>query len=87
MEIIKEGIIKNSVFFSSMLICLIIDGLILDVLIKVGNLVIMSNMFNDGMIIVIVVNMNDLIFKGKIDEIEVGCIYEGMLVKLIIGVL
>ena len=31
--------------------------------------------------------MNDLIFKGKIDETEVGRIHEGMPVKLTIGAL
>ena len=47
----------------------------------------MSNTFNDGTTIATVANMNDLIFKGKIDETEVGRIHEGMLVKLTIGAL
>ncbi len=87
LEIIKEGITKNSASFSSTLIRSTIDGLILDVPIKVGNLVIMSNTFNDGTTIATVANMNDLIFKGKIDETEVGRIHEGMPVKLTIGAL
>ena len=78
LEIIKEGITKNSASFSSTLIRSTIDGLILDVPIKVGNSVIMSNTFNDGTTIATVANMNDLIFKGKIDETEVGRIHEGM---------
>ena len=87
LEIIKEGISKNSASFSSTLIRSTIDGLILDVPIKVGNSVIMSNTFNDGTTIATVANMNDLIFKGKIDETEVGRIHEGMPVKLTIGAL
>lgn len=87
LEIIKEGITKNSASFSSTLIRSTIDGLILDVPIKVGNSVIMSNTFNDGKTIATVANMNDLIFKGKIDETEVGRIHEGMPVKLTIGAL
>ena len=47
----------------------------------------MSNTFNDGTTIATVANMNDLIFKGKIDETEVGRIHEGMPVKLTIGAL
>ena len=31
--------------------------------------------------------MNDLIFRGKIDETEVGRVHEGMPVKLTIGAL
>lgn len=87
LEIIKEGITKNSASFSSTLIRSTIDGLILDVPIKVGNSVIMSNTFNDGTTIATVANMNDLIFKGKIDETEVGRIHEGMPVRLTIGAL
>ena len=87
LEIIKEGITKNSASFSSTLIRSTIDGLILDVPIKVGNSVIMSNTFNDGTTIATVANMNDLIFKGKIDETEVGRIHEGRPVKLTIGAL
>lgn len=87
LEIVKEGITKNSASFSSTLIRSTIDGLILDVPIKVGNSVIMSNTFNDGTTIATVANMNDLIFRGKIDETEVGRIHEGMPVKLTIGAL
>ena len=87
LEIIKEGITKNSASFSSTLIRSTIDGLILDVPIKVGNSVIMSNTFNDGTTIATVANMNDLIFRGKIDETEVGRVHEGMPVKLTIGAL
>lgn len=87
LEIIKEGITKNSASFSSTMIRSTIDGLILDIPVKAGNSVIMSNSFNDGTTIATVANMNDLIFKGKIDETEVGRVHEGMPVKLTIGAL
>lgn len=87
LQIVKEGITKNSASFSSTLIRSTIDGLILDVPIKVGNSVIMSNTFNDGTTIATVANMNDLIFRGNIDETEVGRVHEGMPVKLTIGAL
>ena len=72
LEIVKEGITKNSASFSSTLIRSTIDGLILDVPIKVGNSVIMSNTFNDGTTIATVADMTDLIFRGNVDETEVG---------------
>ena len=87
LEIIKEGITKNSASFSSTLIRSTIDGLILDVPVKAGNSVIMSNTFNDGTTIATVANMNDLIFRGNIDETEVGRIHENMPVKLTLGAL
>ncbi|WP_294477910.1 efflux RND transporter periplasmic adaptor subunit [uncultured Bacteroides sp.] len=87
LEIVKEGITKNSASFSSTMIRSTIDGLILDVPVKAGNSVIMSNTFNDGTTIATVANMNDLIFRGNIDETEVGRIHEGMPIKLTIGAL
>lgn len=87
LDIVKEGITKNSATYSNTMIRSTIDGLILDIPIKKGNSVIMSNTFNDGTTIATVANMKDLVFKGKIDETEVGRIKEGMPIKLTIGAL
>ncbi len=87
LQIVKEGITQSSTSFSSTLIRSTIEGLILDVPVKVGNSVIMSNTFNDGTTIATVANMNDLIFRGNIDETEVGRVSEGMPVKITIGAL
>lgn len=87
LQIVREGITKNSASFSSTLIRSTIDGLILDVPVKKGNSVIMSNTFNDGTTIATVADMNDMIFDGNIDETEVGLLHEGMPLKLTIGAL
>ena len=90
LEIVKEGITKNSASFSSTMIRSTIDGLILDVPVKAGNSVIMSNTFNDGTTIATVANMNDMIFRGNIDETEAVSytrIHEQMPIKLTIGAL
>lgn len=87
LDIIKEGITQKTASYSNTMIRSTIDGLILDVPVKAGNSVIMSNTFNDGTTIATVANMNDLIFRGKIDETEVGRLHEQMPVKLTIGAL
>ena len=87
LEIIKDGITKNSASFSSTLIRSTITGLILDVPVKVGNSVIMSNTFNDGTTIATVADMTDLIFRGNVDETEVGRIKENIPVKITLGAL
>ena len=87
LQIVKEGITQSTASLSSTLIRSTIDGLVLDVPIKVGNSVIMSNTFNDGTTIATVADMNDLIFKGNVDETEVGRISEGMPVKITLGAL
>ena len=43
--------------------------------------------FNDGTTIATVADMNDLIFRGNIDETEVGRLHEGMPVKISLGAL
>lgn len=87
LNIIREGISKSNASFSTTLVRSTIDGLILDIPVKVGNSVIMSNTMNDGTTIASVANMSDLLFKGKIDETEVGKVHEGMPVTLMIGAL
>ena len=86
-DIVKEGFTRSKADLSNTLIRSTIDGLILDVPVKKGNSVILSNNFNDGTTIATVANMNDLIFKGYIDETEVGKVHENMNVKLTIGAL
>ncbi|MBQ4162905.1 MAG: efflux RND transporter periplasmic adaptor subunit [Parabacteroides sp.] len=85
LEIIREGISKRSTATSTTQVRSTITGMILDVPVKVGNSVIQSNTFNDGTTIATVADMNNMIFKGKVDETEVGRIHEGMPIKLIVG--
>ncbi len=85
LEIVKNGITQRYKELSNTQIRSTIDGMILDVPIKVGNSVIQANTFNDGTTIASVADMSNLLFKGKIDETDVGKLKEGMPVKLTIG--
>jgi RND family efflux transporter, MFP subunit len=87
LDITKNGITKRSGAQSNTLIRSTIDGMILDIPVKVGNSVIQSNSFNDGTTIATIANMNDMLFIGKVDETEVGKISKGMPLKLSIGAL
>ena len=87
LEVVRDGVSRSNASSSSTLIRSTISGLILDVPVKVGNSVILSNTFNDGTTIATVANMNDLIFDGNIDETEVGRIAEGMPTTITIGAL
>ncbi len=87
LQIVREGVSRSNADYSTTLIRSTIDGLILDVPVKVGNSVIMSNTFNDGTTIASVADMQDLIFRGTIDETEVARIHEGMPMKITIGAL
>ena len=87
LEVVRDGVSSSNASASSTLIRSTISGLILDVPVKVGNSVILSNTFNDGTTIATVADMGDLIFKGNIDETEVGQLVTGMQMKITIGAL
>ena len=87
LEVVRDGVSKSNANASSTLIRSTVSGLILDVPVKVGNTVVLSNTFNDGTTIATVANMNDLIFRGNIDETEVGRLVEGMPMKITVGAL
>ena len=87
LEVVRDGVSRSNASASSTLIRSTISGVILDIPVKVGNSVILSNTFNDGTTIASVANMNDLIFRGNIDETEVGQLTIGMPMKITVGAL
>lgn len=87
LQVVRDGVSKSNASASSTLIRSTISGIILDIPVKVGNSVINSNTFNDGTTIASVANMQDLIFRGNIDETEVGQLMQGMPLKITIGAL
>ena len=87
LEVVRDGVSRSNANASSTLIRSTITGVILDIPVKVGNSVILSNTFNDGTTIATVANMGDLIFRGNIDETEVGQVTTGMPMKITVGAL
>jgi len=87
LDITKTGISKRSEGYSTTLIRSTVKGLILDIPVKVGTSVVQSNNFSEGTTIASVANMGDMIFRGKIDETEIGKIYQGTTVNLTLGAL
>ena len=87
LQVVRDGVSQSNAKASSTLIRSTISGVILDIPVKVGNSVINSNTFNDGTTIATVANMNDLIFRGNIDETEVGQLIMGIPMKITIGAL
>ncbi|MCF0197809.1 MAG: efflux RND transporter periplasmic adaptor subunit [Bacteroidaceae bacterium] len=85
LNIAREGVSLSNAKMSTTLVRSTIDGLILDIPVKVGNSVILSNSFNDGTTIATVADMQKLIFQGQIDETEVGRVVEGMPVTISVG--
>lgn len=87
LEVVRDGVSSSNASASSTLVRSTVTGVILDIPVKVGNSVILSNTFNDGTTIATVANMNDLIFRGNVDETEVGQVTPGMPMTITIGAL
>ena len=85
LEVVRDGASRSNASASNTLVRSTISGIILDIPVKVGNSVILSNTFNDGTTIATVADMNNLIFRGNIDETEVGCLQPGMNMEITIG--
>lgn len=85
LTIIRDGISQENAQQSNTLVRATITGLVLEVPVKVGSSVIQANTMNDGTTVAKVADMNNLIFKGKIDETEVDMLAEGMPMHISIG--
>lgn len=85
LDLIREGVVKKSGEATNTLVRSTIDGMVLEVPVEEGNQVIETNTFNSGTTIATVADMGEMIFKGKVDETEVGKIKQGMKLLLSIG--
>lgn len=85
LQLIRDGVATSQGETSNTLIRSTISGMILKVPVEVGNSVIETNNFNEGTTIATIADMSEMIFKGKVDESEVGNIHEGMNLILTIG--
>ena len=87
LNIVRTGMSRKGDRNSSTLVRATVSGVILEIPVRVGNSVIQANTFNAGTTIATIADMKKLIFKGTVDEIEVGKIAQGMPVNIIIGAL
>lgn len=85
LQLIKDGQIQKKGAPTNTLVRSTISGMVLSIPVKAGSQVIEANNFNAGTTLASIADMNDMIFKGKIDETEVGKIKVGMPLILTIG--
>jgi HlyD family secretion protein len=85
LALIEKGISRSTGGTTNTLVRSTIAGTVLEVPVEVGNSVTETNTFNDGTTIASVANMDDMIFKGVVDESEVGKLKTGMTLLLTIG--
>ncbi len=64
-----------------------IDGFILEKMVEIGDPVVPLSSYQEGTVLMTMANMDDLIFRGTVDEIDVGRLAEGMPVVIRVGAL
>ncbi len=64
-----------------------IDGFILEKMVEIGDPVVPLSSYQEGTVLMTMADMSDLIFRGTVDEIDVGRLEEGMPVEIRIGAL
>jgi len=87
LDLIKRGATRSSGSSANTNVRATISGMVLDVPVEEGNSVIEANTFNEGTTIAAIANMDEMIFKGNVDESDVGRIRVGMPLLLTIGAL
>lgn len=84
-DVITKGSSKRSATVSTTEVRSSMDGIVLNVPVKVGTSVSGSSLFSEGTTIATVGNMSNIIFKGNIDETSVDQLRLGMETKVTIG--
>lgn len=87
LKIVTDGVSERYAHLSNTQVRSTITGKILDIPVEVGNSVIQANTFNDGTTIAEVADLGNMLFKGDVDEADVGKISTGVPVKVTIGAL
>lgn len=87
LDIVKNGVSRYNSGEGNTFVRATINGLILDVPVKVGSSVIQANTLNDGTTVATIADMTNLIFKGSVDETEVGKLKVNMPISISIGAL
>lgn len=87
LKIVTDGVSEKYAHLSNTQVRSTITGKVLDIPVEVGNSVIQANTFNEGTTIAEVADLGNMLFKGDVDEADVGKISVGVPVKVTIGAL
>lgn len=85
LDIVKTGTTAGLGSYANTMIRSTVNGMVLDVPVKVGNQVIESNNFNEGTTIATLADVGRMIFVGKLDESEVGKVKENLPIEITVG--
>jgi HlyD family secretion protein len=87
LALLREGKVTTETGSFETVVRAPISGYILDRMIEVGDPVVPLTSYQEGTPLMTMADMEDLLFRGTVDEIDVGRLHEGMPARIKVGAL
>ncbi len=87
LELLRKGQISTEKGVFESVVRAPVSGFILEKMVEIGDNIVPLTSFQEGTVLMTMANMDDLIFRGTVDEIDVGRLEEGMNSEIKVGAL
>lgn len=87
LALLREGKVTTQTGSFETVVRAPISGYILDRMVEVGDPVVPLTSYQEGTPLMTMADMDDLLFRGTVDEIDVGRLHEGMAARIKVGAL
>lgn len=87
LELLRKGQVSTDKGTFESIVRAPISGFVLDKMVEIGDNIVPLTSYQEGTVLMTMANMDDLIFRGTVDEIDVGRLKEGMPCEIKIGAL
>ncbi len=87
LELLRKGQVSTEKGVFESVVRAPVSGFILDKMVEIGDNIVPLTSFQEGTVLMTMANMDDLIFRGTVDEIDVGRLDEGMDTDIKVGAL
>jgi HlyD family secretion protein len=81
LELLRKGQVSTEKGVFESVVRAPVSGFILDKMVEIGDNIVPLTSFQEGTVLMTMANMDDLIFRGTVDEIDVGRLEEGMILE------
>ena len=87
LALLEKGRVSNGKTSVESMVRSPISGFVLEKMVEVGDPVVPLSTYQEGTVLMTMADMNHLLFRGTVDEIDVGRLQEGMTAEIKIGAL
>lgn len=87
LELLRQGQVSTEKGVFESVVRAPVSGFILEKMVEIGDNIVPLTSYQEGTVLMTMANMDDLIFRGTVDEIDVGRLKEGMNTEIKVGAL